>query len=124
MKTTQAQFKHFQSRVKHWAAKYGLHHARIYTVLEFIPGEESENDETIAWAIYDIENSIAKIALSPMLEDGTTNSTIDRSAFHEVWEVIMWPVREMLGDRGYNFEQINAQIHDVIRRAENAQFGF
>jgi hypothetical protein len=30
----------------------------------------------------------------------------------------------MLGSRGYSFQQINAVIHDIIRRAETEKFGF
>lgn len=124
MRTTAAQFKYFRGRVKHWAAKYGLHNVRVYAVMEPVPDDEEENDETIAWALYDVENSIAKIGLSPMLEDGTSLPTIDRSALHEVWEVMLWPMRELLCARGYSFEQVNAQVHDIIRRVESAQFGF
>jgi hypothetical protein len=64
------------------------------------------------------------IGLSPLLEDHISNATIDRSAFHEVWEVLLWPVRELMSARGYNFEQINGVVHDIIRRAETEKFGF
>jgi hypothetical protein len=123
MKTTQAQFKHFQGRVKHWAGKYGLQHAMVHIVLEENEDDDSEG-ETMAWALYDPESSIARIGLSSFLDNSVTYATIDRMAFHEVWEVLLWPMREMLGSRGYSFQQINAVLHDIIRRAETEKFGF
>jgi hypothetical protein len=78
----------------------------------------------MAWALYDTESSIARIGLSSFLDNSVTYATIDRMAFHEVWEVLLWPMREMLGSRGYSFQQINAVLHDIIRRAETEKFGF
>ena len=123
MKTTQAQFKHFQSRVKHWAGKFGLHHVRIDVVLEENEDDENEGD-TMAWALYDPESSMARVGMSCCLDDSVTYGRIDQTAFHEVYELILWPIREMLGSRGYSFQQINAVIHDIIRRAETEKFGF
>lgn len=126
MKTTAAQFNYFQGRVAKWAQHYGLHHIRIATALQGNPDNDEEAyDDCLAWAHYDPESSLAIIGLNPELgkEDGSQKS-LDRAALHEVWEVIAWPVRDMLLNRGYSFEQVNTVIHDIIRRTETAQLGF
>lgn len=126
MKTTQAQFKYFADRVRKWAGVFGLHHVRVAVALQNNPDYDGEDfDPCLAWTDYDTEGSLAIIGLNPELGkiDGGQKS-LDRAALHEVWEVVLWPMREMLKARGYSFEQINAQVHDVIRRVETAQLGF
>lgn len=126
MKTTAAQFKYFQNRVAIWAKDYGLNHVRIHTVLQRNPDfDDDEVDDSLAWAHYDAESSLAIIGLNTELDRADSNQkSLDRAALHEVWEVILWPIREMLGDRGYKFSEINAVVHNIIRRSETARLGF
>jgi len=126
MKTTPAMFGHFEKCVKKWAGNFGLQNVHLGVVLQRRPGveEEDEEESSAAWADYNMEDSIAIIGLDPEQLPGTRHVDIERWAFHEVWEVVLWPMRMMLDARGYSWREINTVVHDIIRRAETAQFGF
>ena len=125
MKTTTAQFDYYAKRVRFWAEKYGLHNLHLSVVNEDFPGDdEEEASNTLGWAHLEPESGMAVVGLTPEIDAGTTQKRLDRVAFHEVWEVVLWGVRTRLRERGVKEGVINAEVHDIIRRAETAQFGF
>lgn len=104
-------FKYFTDRVNHWADFFGLYNWDIN-----VHADEDDDDNTLAETYSNIDNKRADIYL--IMDWGDTEMTqygLDKTAFHEVLEVMLAEIRYIAGKRDIRFGEIDAAIHSIIR---------
>ena len=109
-KVTEKHYKLFQRCVKKWIGIYGLHDWELSVVWE------QTCSDSMAKCEADLEQKMATIKLNT--DWGKTKVTaeeLDRTAYHEVLELLLMPLRFLV-----LHTNPNQQIHDVIARIENA----
>ena len=104
-------FKYFKERVDHWVDYFGLYNWDVN-----VHKDEDEYDGELAYATFNVDNKRADIYLS-MDWGGTemTRNELNKTAFHEVIEVMLAEIRHIAGRRDIRFEEIDGAIHSIIR---------
>ena len=104
-------FKYFKGCVKRWVDYFGLHNWDVN-----VHKDDDEYDGALAYTLYNIDNKRADIYLV-MEWNGTkmTRHALDKTAFHEVVEVMLAEIRHLAGRRDIRFEEIDGAIHSIIR---------
>ena len=104
-------FKYFTERVKHWTNHFGLLNWDVN-----VHEDEDEFDGVLASTFCNISNKRADIYLV-MDWNGSemTKHDLDKTAFHEVLEVMLAEIRQLAGRRDIRFEEIDGAIHSIIR---------
>lgn len=103
--------KYFTDRVNHWIDFFGLHNWDVN-----VHAEGEDDDSTLAETYSNIENKRADIYL--IMDWGDTEMTqsgLDKTAFHEVLEVMLAEIRYIAGKRDIRFGEIDSAIHSIIR---------
>lgn len=115
MKTTNKQFEIFVDECKLWIERFGLKEYRI----EFFCDEYANGARGMT---EDYDNLMAMDIYFPKkLDKSTNNNKIKKAAFHEICEVLLMRLRVM-GNKYFNFELVDKEVHTVIRKMENNIF--
>lgn len=103
-------FNYFIERVYYWVSYFGLYNWRITVHLD----EDSEEND-LAYTTFVVSNKRADIFLCADWQDiEMTDIELDRTAFHEVTEVLLLKIRYLAGKRTYNSDEIDGEIHSII----------
>lgn len=115
-KITNKQFEIFKKECERWIEYFGLKNWQIHYLLDDIDGR--------AEIRYNCQDGIAVIVLAKEwdeIDDFFVNDTsIKRSAFHEVLELLLGRLTNM-ASRRYNVDvgDIDEEAHSIIRTLEN-----
>ena len=115
--TTSEQFKIFKDEAEFWKHYLGLLDWEIYYEHSFI-------GEGRAKCLGDPQARIVTIVLTTEWHcSHILEQEIRKSAFHEICEVLLYPLRQMIESNQYIADSdIDSQIHQIIRRLENTLF--
>ncbi len=122
---TSKTFKVFKEEVDYWIKFFGLSNWYIRTVFrsgedEFFPFE-IERD---AWSIINHKDHMALICLNKRnlnIKELETEYEIREIAFHEVCEVLLYPL-SLLAEDTYSESVIVKNTHIIINHLENSVF--
>ena len=116
MKTTQKHFKLFKKECKKWIKTFGL----LNWEVDFI---HRLSDEGIASTKYLYDNKWCEISLNKnWVNTKPTNYEIKRSSFHEAMELFLVSIRTIAESRYIKEDDIDPEIHNIIRTLENVIF--
>lgn len=115
MKTTPQHFDLFKKEVRAWVDTFGLKQYELQFTNEYDACNVAtvDADTTAGMASFNLSNEWDNHPL--------TKAEVARAAFHEVYELLLFEIRQLLGVF-YSQDVVNKKIHDVVRRAENHQF--
>jgi hypothetical protein len=117
MKTTSKHFEIFKKECEKWIKIFGLLGHRFY-----YQHENNENaGNCIAYCAFPDNHEDRVFTLGLTKDLGLDYSIIDlkRSAFHEVMEAFLYRIRNIAGCRYVAPEEIEDEIHNIIRTLEN-----
>lgn len=103
--------KLFEKYVKQWVDYFGLYFWDVN-----VHGDDEEDDGSLAYTMTNVNNKRADIYL--VMDWGDTEMTKDelnKTAFHEVIEVLLFKIRHIAGKRDIHYDDIDGAIHEVIR---------
>lgn len=102
-------FKYFKERVEHWVDHFGLYSWDVN-----VHQDTDEYDGNLAYTMFNVGNKRADIYLV-MDWVKMDRYGLNKTAFHEVVEVMLAEVRDIAGRRDIRFEEIDGAIHSIIR---------
>lgn len=115
--------KHFDTFVKEcnkWIRFFGLFDWNV----EYFHGSNDDLEKSSKAYFY--HNRVARgcaIYLSRDFHEKIITIDLKRSAFHEIVEsLLLGDVRLMLYDRGYTSDEVDREIHKLVRTFENTVF--
>ncbi|MBE9542064.1 MAG: hypothetical protein IMF01_07070 [Proteobacteria bacterium] len=103
--------KYFTLRINYWVEFFGLHNWDVN-----VHADDDTDEETLAETYSNVNNKRADIYL--IMDWGDTEMTqseLDKTAFHEVLEVMLAEIRYIAGKRDIRFGEIDSAIHSIIR---------
>ena len=111
-------FEVFKKECDKWISFFGLCGWRIF--YEFIDAGE----DCYAQIRYNLLDRVATITLNLFIYDETERTEVDvkRSAFHEVCELLLARISLFGKERFVNENEIDEEIHNLIRIFENTIF--
>lgn len=117
--TTDEQFEIFVEAVGYWKEYFGILDADIN-----VTHEDIEIDSAEGCCSGNASNRVFTICLNKVINDGgvgnyLTDDGIKEIAAHEVLEVFFYPIRGLALDRNGDWDQIDTEIHRLIRTLEN-----
>jgi hypothetical protein len=114
MKTTKAQFEYFKKRCEYWRVKFQMGNWDF--------GYWHEKCEDVK-AEYKIKGGgrVATIWFATEWDDDITFLKIDRTAFHEVFEILLHELR-LLALHYYAYAEVDERTHMIVRVMENVVF--
>jgi len=104
--------KKFKAYAKEWRDYFGLRQYRLTVNM----GKLSD-DEYAAETFVDDKNSFAIISLNKTCQH-LPDRLLNELALHEIMEILLDPLRSM-GNRHYNWQHVDREVHRVIRTLEN-----
>ena len=114
MKTTKKDFEYFKKRCEYWRQKFqmgnwdfGFHHEK----LEKSKAEYNTNGG----------GRLATIWLSTEWNQHPSKEEIDKTAFHEVVEILLCELRS-LASAYFSELEVNERTHMIVRTMENVVF--
>lgn len=118
MKTTRRHLEAFKKECGKWIKVFGMLGWRFYYQHKDIEGRQ------IAYCCFPDkpEDRVFTIGLTLHLEGNYSMADIRRSAFHEVMEAFLYKIRFLAGCRYIQPEEIDEEVHHIIRTLENAVF--
>lgn len=119
MKVSKKLFNTFKAECEKWLKILGLNDWQVHYRHEKINNRAEIH--------FDCVGRLATIILSTSWpgwdQDLVNEENIKRSAFHEVCELLLGPLNDMVGQRyGLNVDDKEEEIHRVIRTLENTLF--
>ena len=118
MKTTKKHFEAFKKECQKWIKIFGILGWRFY----FQHQDVCKN--SLAYCIFpdNIEDRVFTLGLTLNIDRDSSMLDFKRSAFHEVMEALLFRLRYLANARFLNSEDIDEEIHHLIRTFENAVF--
>jgi len=112
-KPTKKQFEIYRKECKKWIEIFGLKDWEISFDYEDI-------DDSPASLTYHCVNRIAVFHFNPKQARGDLNNNqVKRNAFHEVGELLLGRLRDMVGQRyGLNVDDVSEEIHMIVERLQ------
>ena len=111
-KTNPEDFEKFKHFVNHWINFFGLYNWEINF-------GHKEDDESMAYTTYNILNRHVRVVLAADWgEHIVTEAELDKTAFHEVCEILFLKLRYIAEARFISDEETGEEIHNVIRTLE------
>ena len=119
-KTTKKHFNLFKKECDYWIKEFGLTNwcVRYYH-------RKDSKQEVHAWCNFEFSGRAVDITLNAEVDDDyKLNPEFETklSAFHEVCEVLLFPLRYLAEARFLTDNEIDPEIHNIIRTLENAVF--
>ena len=115
-KTTRAEERYFEARVKHWQNVLSLGDWRIDAYREKLVDRSAECQQ------YD-EAQGAHIRINTELAHKPNRDWLDQVALHEVCHLLLAEMKRQIYSRVVTDNMANIAEHAVIRRLENALLG-
>ncbi len=112
-KTTKQDFAKFARCVRKWGAVFGLKDWEISIC------HEQWTDNTYANNSTNYTARAASVNLSREWPAKPRKGEIERSAFHEVYEILLAPLRACAGARFVTADEIDEATHYVVRTMES-----
>ena len=104
-------FKYFKECVGRWVGYFGLYNWDVN-----IHEDNEGYDGFLAETYSNVENKRADIYLATDWNGAEmTKYSLNKTAFHEVLEVMLAELRYIAGKRDIRFEEIDSAIHSIIR---------
>jgi len=119
MKTTKKHFELFKKECKKWIEFFGLKEWNVS--YDWCTPVE---DCVLAWSNHHFSAKSSYLILSKEWRNTVpvTNEQVKKSAFHEVCEMMLFPLRYMSECRFLSDTEIDPEIHRLIRTFENVIF--
>lgn len=114
-KTTEEHQKIFKNEVEKWINYFGLKSWKI----DF--GVDDLNDANSTVQFKDFAG-VAKFTLTSTWDEEPSEELIKRIAFHEVFHLLLGKIDALAMTRFLNAEELNKELHAVIRTMENTIF--
>lgn len=114
--TTQKDLRYFARRVKYWQKFWGLVNWRIDVFI-------GDSGPDFAGFFADWPGKCATFVLSEFTPWPWTRAKLDRSAFHEVSELMVSELSSY-AEKYVSKEVVQEATHDVVRRLENRVFRY
>jgi hypothetical protein len=119
-KTTAKHFRIFKREAELWIDRLGLKDWDV----TFVHGDNPTGKPCYAWFSGEVEGRFCQIGLTPdWTPTKITVGHLKKSAFHEVFEVVLCQLSWIAECRFAREEEIPEAIHVVIRRLENLFYG-
>ena len=112
-KITKPVFRKFAERVNYYADTMSLRDWE----LEVEIGAEKTQNRASCGSFF--EDKYCKIIIDPTWDVEPTDELIDRTAHHEVCELLLAPLDALMKERFVTLPQINEARHSVIMRLQN-----
>jgi len=112
-KLKKKQIRYFQERVDHWINGFGLSEWQVWK-------ESQDLEDAYGQCQADLNGKTAIIVINPLWDYEPKDADLDRVAFHEVCELLLWPLHHIASERFVSENEWESQRHTVIRRLENA----
>ena len=113
-KLTQANLKTFTLSARKYLKLYGLTNWEVH--MDFV-----EMDDSLACCSGDAAGRMAVLGIAPeWIGVEPTKKALDHAALHEVLELLLWDLSNMISDRNIKQETVDTVRHSVIRRLEAA----
>jgi len=115
--TSKADFEYFKKHCKWWVKYLGMYEYK-YTY------DHEDNDDTkdsIAIFYFSFSAKVVTIILPKSHNSYISKKALAKTAFHEVFESSMIPLKE-LAERDFKNELVEEHTHSIIRRLENTLF--
>ena len=116
-KTTKKHFKTFTEEARYWVGVFGL----VDWDIDFY---HSEGNDELACCGAEPEGRCARIDLNTNWPEGIeiTDRSLKMAAFHEVCELLFYPLCSLAKDRYISEVAIETEKHAIIRTLENVLF--
>ena len=118
--TTAEDFKLFKRLVNEYLAMFGLLDWRVHFA-------HHELEDSRAQVSYQVYGRIATFTLSKVWDMAPVEMSLRRSAYHEVMELMLGPLRQIACDYSLNDmarnNLLDTETHVIIRRLENVYLG-
>lgn len=119
--TTEDHFRAFTRHVQNYLTMFGLIDWRVRYV------HEQLSSDTRAEVSYNCTGRIAVFKLSTEWEEEANDAHLQRSAYHEVMELLLGPIRNIAHDTNMHWQTkdtlMDEEAHKIIRRLENVYLG-
>lgn len=119
MKTTKKQFNEFKKECQKWIKTFGLLGWRFY-----FEHADEERGNACAYITFPEhpEGRVFTIGLPVNIDMELADIDIMRSAFHEVMEALLYKIRFLAKARYVQPEEIDEEIHNLVRTLESAVY--
>ena len=117
-KTTKKDFEKFKKAALKFAQKFGLTDWEIHVF-----HEEWGNEDSRAYNRCNYTGRVASISLAPEWNTRPVSGEIERTAFHEIFEVLLAPLTTCAFGRFVTEDEIDEAIHYIVRTMENVMLG-
>jgi len=115
MKMTKLDIKKFKGYVGYWIEYFGIYGWEVNVNLQ----DKEDNDEhNMAVTYFDILNRRADIELGYEWNQEITDKELNKTAFHEVLEVLFSRIRTIAASRFITDSEIDEELHNLIRTLE------
>lgn len=115
-KTTKKDFEIFRKEVQKWVGHFGLFEWKVILCHE----NNERLGECLAWCVGNYTGRVGTIGLSVDWKDNEVDARrVKKCAFHEVCELMLYPLYVQAQDRAWDKDLWEAESHAVIRRLEN-----
>jgi hypothetical protein len=112
-KTTKKDFELFEKECRKWIDFFGL----LSFELAF---DHRINNENLAGVEWDIVNCWCDFYLCKNWgRTKPTKSEIEKTAFHEVFHLLLAKLKSYIVSRSFNIDEVEAEFHKIIRIMEN-----
>ena len=111
---TQKQFDLFKRECVVWQKRFGM---SCYELMFERISDLGARATILACPV----DMMATVAIGAKWDTRPTQIEIKKAAMHEMAELFLWDIREMLRDL-YNEDVVNRKIHQIIRTLENLFF--
>lgn len=109
---TDEQIEYFKHRVEYWR--------KWFRVVDWeVMVRSIDTDDSYAYCQGDCKSRLATICVSTTWDIEPTEKMLDKTAFHEVLELIFWEIHELGVSRWFNEDAWDQARHRVIRMMES-----
>lgn len=111
--TTKEDFELFKKCITYWIKHFGLYGWDVHL-------DHRTDKDSLAYTSYNVPNRSVTIVLSKDWDcTKITDIQIDKSAFHEIGELLMMRLRFIAETRFISEEEIGEEVHNIIRILEH-----
>jgi len=116
MKTTAKHFKIFKAECEKWINRFGLFNWEVGYY-----HKEDGDTSTFSWTVYRYSGRAVDVCLNRTWQDRPYNMEYELrlSAFHEVCEILLYPLRYLGECRFLSDGEIDPEVHSIIRILES-----